>query len=1296
MPIVKIGMDVSGLRSGTAQAVSTLNGISTSAAEAQKSTNMLVSALTSAAKSVLALVGAYKTLDSIKAFAERGIAFNSAMEQSQISIGSLITSMATLEDEQGRILTGAEKYAAAQSIASDMMKEIQRLGLETTATTTELVEGVQGVMGSALNAGLNLRQIPEFAVAAAQAMQTMQIPLNQMRTEIDALLTGNITKSQDILAPRLGIDKETINSWKEQGILVEKLMEKLSAFQQAGKDVAKTWQGLTSNLNEAIDVISGQVSIRLSSALKESVSNLQDLFVTTKDGTVGISKDFQNVADVIEQTQVTIGKTILTLVNSFADGVRWLNKAIGEMGGADAALDSVKTAIVTLTAALASLKVVRSEGVRQTTQAIASEIQYAQAVASGQAVVLGSAEAHRQQAAAAVESARAENEAARAAEAEATAQLRSAQAKLQNAITARQVTEATRQQSAAQYNLAQAQERARITSVALAAAEGNLATAARIAVEQTTRGGAAITATKSLWTRASTLMVAGAAKATNAFKGLWAAMGGGVGIAITAIVTGLTYLSTRQTETERTTKILQEAQEAYAHATKNAVDETGNLTRNLSELERAEISISQGKLIPDYDKQIERISERFQRIALEMHTFARNAGFFSGELGTGLPKQYEDDLNSLISQLKNGKLAPKEFGDSLSLLREKLIQGGHEKSPIVVAIDELINGEEKVIRTLISTKAEIDRNNDVLNSHSGAIKEAAKANTDYADTIDLLDKLQQTEINDAKDAVEWLQKRTQGTDAMKASTEANARAADELALAKIREAEAVAQGTYMMAQATAAISDNQEEANKAVDEALKNWEKATKAREQFEQGLQEVYNKKPTNAKGRRGGASQIESARESIKRLQEEIDHLNGSMSKEGGGLAKKTAEIEKLGKQAKLSASEIRKLQEDYSAAFKADTLKEFDKAVLQIEGDASALRKMEIAHTMRDWGLRFADLGMSADEAAPHLERLKKALEMQEGFKDLQTAADFYKDLEALSGEYGQSIEYQNRLIEQQAELWIQAGIPLADVEKRIQLMRQDLSRDMFSGLVRGVRKFGSEYGDMAAQVEGLTTQMGNHISNSLADAFMQGKFSAQDFFNSLISMAAQAASNAFIGQIFSGIGGLFDGGTISMAQNLISYIPGLFHSGGVVGTTPRDGVRAVPASFFTNAPRLHKGGGFAADEYPAILLRGERVLNRDETRAYNAGQASGSVSAVNVNTSSPDVTVNVINQTNQNVDAQTQTRQDANGGLSLDIILKQVDSGMAGLARQGKSQFGAFIQKTYGLDRAGTIMQGRGRA
>ena len=142
-----------------------------------------------------------------------------------------------------------------------------------------------------------------------------------------------------------------------------------------------------------------------------------------------------------------------------------------------------------------------------------------------------------------------------------------------------------------------------------------------------------------------------------------------------------------------------------------------------------------------------------------------------------------------------------------------------------------------------------------------------------------------------------------------------------------------------------------------------------------------------------------------------------------------------------------------------------------------------------------------------------------------------------------------------------------------------------------------------------------------------------------------------------------------------------------------------------------------------------MRGERVLNPEETRAYNAGQRSmmnglpslesmfrdlpsSQVAADYARISSellrdaaasrranaatmPEITVNVINQTGQNVEAQTQTRQDANGGLNLDIIIQQVDSALAARAKSGKSAFGQYMQKTYGLDKATTIMRGRGR-
>ena len=155
---------------GSVVAVKRLNQIGSAASDTENEVRRLGESLKNAAQNVLALVGHCKTIGAMKDFVRRGAEFNSYMESGRIGIASLITSMVNLEDAQGRTLEGAEKYAAAQGLAADMMKEIQRLGLETTATAQELVEGVQSVMGPAVQAGLKLNEIPAFAVAAAQAV----------------------------------------------------------------------------------------------------------------------------------------------------------------------------------------------------------------------------------------------------------------------------------------------------------------------------------------------------------------------------------------------------------------------------------------------------------------------------------------------------------------------------------------------------------------------------------------------------------------------------------------------------------------------------------------------------------------------------------------------------------------------------------------------------------------------------------------------------------------------------------------------------------------------------------------------------------------------------------------------------------------------------------------------------------------------------------------------------------------------------------------------------------------------
>ena len=352
-------------------------------------------------------------------------------------------------------------------------------------------------------------------------------------------------------------------------------------------------------------------------------------------------------------------------------------------------------------------------------------------------------------------------------------------------------------------------------------------------------------------------------------------------------------------------------------------------------------------------------------------------------------------------------------------------------------------------------------------------------------------------------------------------------------------------------------------------------------------------------------------------------------------------------LDKTEDLARAKIR-IEQQYQATL-SKTNEELAKQVAQgkltqAQADALQAEKDKAAELQKQVALRDAE---------------QKAQERQ--YKDLQTAADFYKELGDLSGEYGLSLEYQNKLIEQQAQLWLQTGIPLSDVERRVELMREEMARDPFSGMMRGARKWAAETTDYAANIEGALTSAFDNAADALANFALTGKMNFADLGNSILQMlariGAQQAIGGIVGGLVSGIGGLFGGGLVGQAKEVMSFIPGIGHSGWYVGyERPADGFRSVPAMAFEGAPRLHSGGGwFAQDEYPAILQRGERVLNRDETAAYHAGMAAGG-NRGNSSGREPAVYVTINNTTGEPV--STQRSRDGNGNTRIDVIVGNV--------------------------------------
>jgi hypothetical protein len=175
-------------------------------------------------------------------------------------------------------------------------------------------------------------------------------------------------------------------------------------------------------------------------------------------------------------------------------------------------------------------------------------------------------------------------------------------------------------------------------------------------------------------------------------------------------------------------------------------------------------------------------------------------------------------------------------------------------------------------------------------------------------------------------------------------------------------------------------------------------------------------------------------------------------------------------------------------------------------------------------------------------------------------------------------------------------------------------------------------------MAAMVE-LTERtasaMQDNFSNLFFDA-MTGKLKTlEDYAKAVFDtiarmasdMAAQMATEAIFGNLSKSGGGgggggllgtvlgMFGGGTNSSPQGN-PYGAGtgdwgaVAHSGGIIGSTsfPQ---RMMPAWMIDAAPRLHNG--LAADEFPAVLQKGERVIPK--------GKSAGNTNNITINVAAP---------------------------------------------------------------------------
>lgn len=778
--------------------------------------------------------------------------------------------------------------------------------------------------------------------------------------------------------------------------------------------------------------------------------------------------------------------------------------------------------------------------------ATSETLKFNYAVLTGKAVLLDSSKASLQKALAAKEEAAATLQSAQAAATDATQQLAAARARLQNAVSMRQVRQA---------------QAAEINALRLMLATGNSVTAAEMRLAAATDAAAAASKRASIAGRALAGIRAGASGLISLMGGPWVA---GFTVAAVAVYGIHSAMQKNRELLDKYRQGLSDVADAAEQSGKKITALDQAMARTARETAARELEKAQADLaaIKHLTEDTERGGGALTYIA---STKERYFGYDEGTL----------KASAAIRDYQKGVIDAYEAQKRLIELREQF--GRTESIENALAwIDALIGS----LKATDDAGRKLDDTNARLNDTEKAAQNAASGVEDLAAAMALLGKQDVTPAASLDAAIKSLREYTKTTKSAKTEAVKAARETADANLEQIRLASERARAAGKTTEADALAAE---------------W-RTQKGR------VGEVKDKTGSR------GASGADNARRSLQALDAEIAKLKGTGESFDAQLARKLSEIAKTGKAAGLSLAQITAKQQEYAAAANADNQRKYNDAIrdldislAQLNGDTQQARFLESAKEVEELTRRFAAFGPVTDEARAKIEALTAARQRQSEIKDATAAAGFYKELYEMAGQFGQAQEYNNELIRLQGEnLRQNVGVSQELIDQWVKLKQLDAKQDFMSGAKRGLVKFGSEYGNIAKQVESATQSMGSTIASTLSDAFMTGEFSAKKFFNSLISSAAQAMSNFFVGSLFKGIG--------------MSFGFGVAHAGAVVGQTALP-MRAAPPGLFADAPRYHRGGPILApDEVPIIAQTGERVLTREQNAAWERGQrgASGPIS------------------------------------------------------------------------------------
>lgn len=298
---------------------------------------------------------------------QTGIQFNDVTEQARLSLAAIFTSAGQVEDEQGRLLKGAEAFAAAQGVAAGQIEKLKKDALETTATFEDLLTAFRQGLAPGLAAGLNVDEIREVTLLISQAAGVIGVQSNQLAEEIRSIISGTgQIRTTRVLALFPNFNQEAKQA-REAGRLFEFLQEKFGSFAILGSEVANTFSARLSRVKDAIAAVVGAGAVPFFEAVKSLLKQIGDELLTINVDTIEPKPEavaaFRGIADGLKAVVTEVQRIIASLR---ADDVAAIGVLISEAFGLAAeVIGPILEGTIRLVNTLATVLVPVIQGVRQ-------------------------------------------------------------------------------------------------------------------------------------------------------------------------------------------------------------------------------------------------------------------------------------------------------------------------------------------------------------------------------------------------------------------------------------------------------------------------------------------------------------------------------------------------------------------------------------------------------------------------------------------------------------------------------------------------------------------------------------------------------------------------------------------------------------------------------------------------------------------------------------------------------------------------------------------------------------------